>query len=94
MAGGCYDEALRLHEETLAAREDMLGPDHPSTLEIKNNLAIDYSNVGRIKEAIRMHEETLAARVRVLGPDHPDTIASRGSLTTARQPGERNKDDN
>ena len=35
-------EAIALHEETLKLRESKLGPDHPDTLDSRNNLAVAY----------------------------------------------------
>ena len=46
-AAGRLDEAISLHEQTLAARERVLGPDHPSTLQSRNNLATAYQAAGR-----------------------------------------------
>ena len=62
----------------------MLGPDHPSTLTSRNNLAVAYRAAGRAAEAVSLHEQTLADRERLLGPDHPDTLTSRNNLTNAR----------
>ncbi|MGW3607328.1 tetratricopeptide repeat protein [Micromonospora sp. NPDC005161] len=60
--------------------ERVLGPDHPETLESRNDLALAYQAVGRLDEAIDLYQRTLADRERVLGPDHPDTLASRNTL--------------
>ena len=79
------DEAISLHEQALAARERVLGPDHPDTLNSRHNLAIAYQAAGRTEEAISLHEQTLAAHERVLGPDHPDTLPSRNNLALAYQ---------
>ena len=79
------DEAISLYEQALAARERVLGPDHPSTLQSRSNLATAYRAAGRLDEATSLHEQTLAARERVLGPDHPDTVASRNNLAAAYQ---------
>ena len=73
-------EAIPLHEQTLADRERVLGPDHPSTLGSRNNLAVTYVSAGRAAEAIPLQEQTLAALERVLSPDHPDTLQSRDNL--------------
>ncbi len=73
-------------DQTLAALERVLGPDHPSTLASRNNLAIAYVEAGRAAEAIPLFEQTLAARERVLGPDHPRTLTSR-KKTRQRLPG-------
>ena len=62
---------------------DTLGPDHPSTLTSRNNLAGAYCDAGRLDEAIRLHEQTLKDRTRILGPHHPDTLASRNNLASA-----------
>ena len=80
---GRLDEASTLYEQTLAARERVLGPDHPDILQSRNNLAIAYRDAGRLEEAITLHEQTLAARERVLGPDHPHTLNSRNNLAIA-----------
>ena len=72
-----------MHEQNLAARERVLGPDHPDTLLSRNNLAVAYRDAGRTDEAISLHEQNLAARERVLGPDHPDTLLSRNNLAAA-----------
>jgi hypothetical protein len=40
-----------LHEQTLTARERVLGPDHPDTLTSRNNLAVAYQAAGRTEEA-------------------------------------------
>jgi hypothetical protein len=40
-------EAILLYEQTLAACERVLGPDHPLTLASRNNLAEAYEEAGR-----------------------------------------------
>ena len=62
---------------------DTLGPDHPSTLTARLNLASAYCDAGRLDEAITLHEQTLEDRTRILGPHHPDTLASRNNLASA-----------
>ena len=62
-----------------------LGPDHPTTLTSRNNLANAYRSAGRLKEAIDLHKKNLADRERLLGPDHPDTLTSRNNLALAYQ---------
>jgi len=78
-------EAIRLYEQTLAAFERVLGPDHPDTLASRHNLANAYRPAGRVAEAIGLYEQVLADRERVLGPDHPSTLASRHNLANAYQ---------
>jgi len=67
----------------LAHNEHVPGPDHPSTLESPNNLALAYWEAGRAAEALPLFEQTLPDREQVLGPDHPDTPGSRNNLATA-----------
>jgi tetratricopeptide (TPR) repeat protein len=73
-------EAMTLHEQTLADRERVLGPDHPETLASRSNVATAYHAAGRSTEARAFLERVLTDRERVLGPDHPDTLASRNNL--------------
>ena len=70
-------------QATLKAQEAKLGPDHPDTLNSRNNLAAAYWSAGRTAEAIAMHEATLKAQETKLGPDHPDTLTSRNNLAEA-----------
>jgi Tetratricopeptide repeat len=67
--------------------ERVLGPDHPSTLTARGNLANAYAAAGRAGKAIPLHQQALADRERVLGPDHPGTLASRNNLAR-RLPGD------
>ncbi len=62
---------------------DTLGPDHPSTLASRNNLAYAYRDAGRLDEAIALYEQTLEDRTRILGPHHPNTLTSRNNLASA-----------
>ena len=79
---GLVYEALEL-EVAVAVVEDVLGPDHPGTLTVRNNLAIAYKSVGRFGEAIELYEKVLGERERVLGADHPDTLSVRNNLAVA-----------
>jgi hypothetical protein len=83
--GDSAARAIAVGEPLLEDAEQALGPDHRSTLAVRNNLANAYRAAGRAAEAVPLHEQTLAALERVLGPDHPDTLRSRGSLALAYQ---------
>ena len=80
---GRFDDAVELYEQVLADRMRVLGPDHPNTLEARNNLAGAYDDIGRFSEAIELYERVLADQERVLGPDHPDTLITRNNLAGA-----------
>ena len=77
------EDSIELYEQVLAERERVLGPDHPDTLTIRNNLAGAYYSVGRFGEAIELYEQVLAEYERVLGADHPDTLTVRNNLAGA-----------
>ena len=79
---GLVYEAVEL-DVAVAVVEDVLGPDHPYTLAVRNNLAVAYKSVGRLAEAIELYEQVLAEHERVLGPDHPDTLTVRNNLALA-----------
>ena len=62
---------------------DTLGPDHPSTLTSRNNLAGAYQDAGRLDDAITLYQQTLKDFTRIVGPDHPGTLTSRNNLASA-----------
>ena len=72
-------------QRALADSVRVLGPDHPSTLGSRNNLAAAYESAGDLGRAIPLYEQALADFVRVLGPDHPSTLTSRNNLAAAYQ---------
>ena len=80
--GDSMAQAITVGEQLAADLERLLGPDHPNTLNSRNNLATVYRAAGRTAEAIAVHEQVLAARERLLGPDHPNTLTSRNNLAT------------
>ncbi|WP_369147404.1 tetratricopeptide repeat protein [Streptomyces sp. R44] len=67
-------------EEVLAARERLLGPEHPETLAARADLGSFLRQAGRIVEAIALQERVVDECERVLGPDHPDTLTARAAL--------------
>jgi hypothetical protein len=70
----------RLHRQATTR----LGPDHPDTLNTRNNLATWRGEAGDAAEAVTALEELLTDRLRVLGPDDPDTLNTRNNLATYR----------
>jgi tetratricopeptide (TPR) repeat protein len=72
-------QAAAYHQRALAARERLLGADHPDTLASRNGL-------GHVRlwldpeSSVGLLERNLRARERVLGTDHPDTLVSRHNL--------------
>ena len=68
----------RLYAEQLAK----LGAEHPSTLDMANELAVALYNTGQFDKALALNEKVLAARQTKLGADHPDTLTSMGNLAS------------
>ena len=77
---GKYEEAEKMHRQTLALRESVLGKEHPSTLASMNNLGFTWKGQGRDVEAISLMKRCFQLRKHVLGPGHPDTEASLETL--------------
>jgi eukaryotic-like serine/threonine-protein kinase len=50
-----------------------LGPEHPNTLHVMNNVARAYQAVGRANEALPIFREAADVARRNLGMDHPKT---------------------
>jgi tetratricopeptide (TPR) repeat protein len=78
--GGKYEEAERMHRQTLELREKVLGEDHLDTLASMNNLASVLNSQGKYKEAEQMHQQTLQLNEKVLGKEHPSTLVSMNNL--------------
>jgi tetratricopeptide (TPR) repeat protein len=77
------DLAIDVLTDSLAQREEAVGPGHPETLTARGQLARMCLAAGRLGEAIPLYERTLAGREWVLGPDHPDTLTARSDLAAA-----------
>jgi transcriptional regulator with XRE-family HTH domain len=75
-------EEVRRFEALLPDIMQVLGPDHPLTLEARRNLADWRGKAGDATEAIRELEALLPDMTRVLGPDHPDTAETRRDLAS------------
>src|SRR5262249_30056439 len=70
---GRYKEAEPLYRRALVIYERVLGPNHPDTATILDNLAALYQMQGRYGAAEPLVKRSLAIREKVLGPDHPST---------------------
>jgi tetratricopeptide (TPR) repeat protein len=79
---GKYAEAEPLLRQALGVYEEVLGPKHPLTARLCNNLATNLEKLGRAREAEPLHRRALAIFEEVLGPRHPDTATGRGNLAS------------
>ena len=64
----------------LPIRERVLGPEHPSTLTARHNLAYWTGEAGDAAGARDQYAALLPIRERVLGPEHPSTLTTRHNL--------------
>ena len=60
----------------------MLGPEHPNTLTIMQNLARTYSDQGGYKEAEVLQLKVMDLAKKVLGLAHPRTLCRISDLAT------------
>jgi serine/threonine protein kinase/tetratricopeptide (TPR) repeat protein len=70
-------------ERAQLLRATTLGPDHPDTLAVQNELALAYWGNGQLSRVIPLIERTLVAQRARLGPDHPGAIISQNDLAVA-----------
>ena len=70
---------------TAAGLSAAVGPDHPDTLGVRDNLAVAYLSVGRFAEAIDAWEKLLPDYQRVLGLEHPLTKRVEKNLEAAKR---------
>lgn len=63
-----------MNKQNLAGVEEVLGPEHPSTLVSMNNLARTLDVQGKSLESEPLHRKLLPRREKVLGPEHIDTL--------------------
>eukprot|EP00933_Yihiella_yeosuensis_P001199 TRINITY_DN101956_c0_g1_i1.p1 TRINITY_DN101956_c0_g1~~TRINITY_DN101956_c0_g1_i1.p1 ORF type:complete len:297 (-),score=59.82 TRINITY_DN101956_c0_g1_i1:304-1194(-) len=57
---GDYEGALKLLEEVLSVRRNMLGDEHPDTLDSITNLALQHTEMGNYPVALKLSEEVVA----------------------------------
>jgi serine/threonine-protein kinase len=61
---GRFDEAEPLYLRSMAIREALLDPDHPSLTRVRNNLGTLYIRTGRYEQAVALLAEAVAAHRR------------------------------
>jgi len=72
--------AVAYWRELVAASDRVLGPGHPDTLVVGEQLARACLAAGRAADAVPWFQWVLTRRIRGLGPDHPGTIEARRNL--------------
>jgi tetratricopeptide (TPR) repeat protein len=77
---GLAGPAVAYWRQLVAVSDRVLGPGHPDTLVVGEQLARACLMAGRAADAAPWFQWVLTRRIRALGPDHPDTIESRRNL--------------
>ena len=77
---GDFGRALQHGSEELQLSLRLLGPDHPQTLEARQECAFWTYECGDSAEALRLLRELLPDQIRVLGSDNLGVLATRGNI--------------
>ncbi|MCB0554903.1 MAG: CHAT domain-containing protein [Phaeodactylibacter sp.] len=71
-----YARAISYHEQALAHKIAVQGPNHWEVADSYANLGAVYYEIGNLEESIRMNQMAFDIRLEQLGPEHPMTGAS------------------
>jgi tetratricopeptide (TPR) repeat protein len=77
---GKFAEAIPVAQESLALAEKALGPDHPESATLVNNLAELYRSMGEYAKAQALFQRALKIDEKALGPDHPNVARDLNNL--------------
>jgi tetratricopeptide (TPR) repeat protein/transcriptional regulator with XRE-family HTH domain len=75
-----YAQAEPLLRKALLIRQTTLGPEHPDTVSILNNLTMVLLQQSDLSGARQLAEHALAICEKGFGPEHPDTATSLTNL--------------
>lgn len=67
---GQHQEAENILAGTLVEQQDLLGDDHPDTLETVKELAMLWRTMGRVKDAETRLQHRMETMTRILGENH------------------------
>ncbi|VUC25255.1 unnamed protein product [Clonostachys rosea] len=76
---GDWDEAEDAYRAAADIRTNILGEEHPDTLDSRDDLAAVYMDQGMLQEADELAWAVIESRRKVLGEAHPDTLMSRAN---------------
>ncbi len=77
---GRYEEALALHREALAIKEEVLGPDHKNTGITLMHMGRSLRHLGRLAEARQAQERAVALAYKQFGEDNVFTATTELAL--------------
>ncbi|KAK3938682.1 hypothetical protein QBC46DRAFT_355641 [Diplogelasinospora grovesii] len=90
-AQGKYEEAERIHRQTLELQENLLGSEHPDTLSSIKNLADALRFQKKYVEAQHLYR-TLELRTKVVSVEHPHMLTSVNRLAPVLESQEKGAD--
>merc|ERR1712087_336399 len=76
---GKYDLAMDIKKELVLVKEAVCGPNHPSTLEVKDSLAVSYDQMNKHKEALALKRQVLQIREQLHGKEDNSVLASKNN---------------
>jgi CHAT domain-containing protein/tetratricopeptide (TPR) repeat protein len=80
-----FAAAEKLFRDSLTLRRRVLGEEHPDTVHVSNELAVNLNTQGKYAEARLLLEKALAIRRQLLGEEHPDIATSCNNLAVNLQ---------
>ncbi|MGW2206957.1 tetratricopeptide repeat protein [Streptomyces sp. NPDC001774] len=81
---GQFTAAVEYFQDFVDRARASLGPDHPETLDGRDNLAKNRGEAGDARSAVEDLAGLLSDRLRIQGPDHPDALNTRTGLARWR----------
>ncbi|PRD34404.1 UNVERIFIED_CONTAM: Serine/threonine-protein phosphatase 6 regulatory ankyrin repeat subunit B [Trichonephila clavipes] len=75
-----YQESLRILEEILQAREEILGSDSPGSLDIKEKMAMVLYKQQNFTEALKLVEKSCLGQKEALNIETEDTMRTKGLM--------------
>jgi len=85
LRAGDIPAALREFQEVLADTVRVLGSDHPTTLDIRVDLAATLATAGDAEAALVAYGEILPDLERVLGPGDPKVALVQEAMASLRR---------
>ena len=79
--GKDYECATRMYRRVMEGHEQVLGPEHLETQEMKMWFADTLRRKGRLHEAARHYRECMDIRIHQLGAEHFETLSSAFGLS-------------
>jgi hypothetical protein len=77
---GKFHNTEELEVVVLEKRKQVLGSDHPDTLQAMVNLTLTYNTLSKFHNAQTLEVAVVEKRKKLLGDNHPDTLQAMWNL--------------